>query len=144
MRVRADSSWHDHRTELDRNELWGEGLPRVVVALDGRPLENTAAAPSIENDAGLKRLAVRCDNDAVMLTQGGSAGAGQVEIEGLRMQDMQCGKKGLTPVVAQPMLTQAGVYEQIVDPWKRHRMPFTTELCRPLDGGDGEAFGFLR
>lgn len=81
--MRADGSWHDHRAELDRNELWREGLPRMAVVLDGRPLENAAAVPTIEDDAGLKGLAMCCDNDCVMLTQGGAAGAGQVQIEGL-------------------------------------------------------------
>lgn len=59
------------------------------------------------------------------------------------MQRVQCGKKSFAPVVAKPMLSQAGVYEQIVHPWKHHRMPFTIELCRPLDGSHCEAFGFL-
>jgi hypothetical protein len=106
-------------------------------------LEDAAAAPGIEDEAGVKGLAVRGDDDAIVLAEGGSAGGGEVEIEGAWMQGVQCGEESLTPLVAEALLTEASVHEEVVHPGELRRTPFTIELSRTLDGGGSEGGGFF-
>lgn len=114
-----------------------------MVGLDKGPFEDAAAAPSIEDDAGVKGLTVGGDDDAIVLAEGGTTGGGEVEIEGTRMQGMQRGKERLAPLMAEALLTQAGIDEEVVHPWRLRRTPFPIELRGTLDGGGGEGGGFF-
>jgi len=87
-----------------------------MIGVDEGPLEDAAAAPGIEDEAGVKGLAVGGDDEAIVLTEGGTTGGGEVEIEGARMQSMQRGEERLTPLMAEALLAESGVHEEVVHP----------------------------
>jgi hypothetical protein len=45
--------------------------------------------------------------------------------------------------MAEALLAEAGVHEEVVDPWKVSGLPFAVELSGTIDGGGGERMGFL-
>lgn len=137
------ASRHEQRTELDGGEITRERFPRVVVGLDAGPFQDPAAAPGVEDDAGVKRLAAGCDDDAVVLAERGTACGGEVEIERAWMQGMQRGKECLTPLVAEALLAQAGVHEEVVDPREVGGTPVVVQLGGSFDGCGREGIGFL-
>jgi hypothetical protein len=42
------------------------------------------------------------------------------------------------------LLAEAGVHEEVVDPWKMRGLPLAVQLGSTFDGGGGEGVGFLR
>ena len=98
----------------------------------------------MSSDAGIKGLAVAGDDDAAVLAERGTTCGGEVEIERAWMQGMQRGKERLTPLVAEALLAEAGVHEEVVDPWKMRGLPLAVQLGSTFDGGGGEGVGFLR
>jgi hypothetical protein len=114
-----------------------------VIGFDEGPLQDAAAAPGIEDDACVKGLAVGGDDDAVVLAERGAAGGSEMQVERAWMQGMQRGEERLTPLMAEALLAEAGVHEEVVDPWKVSGLPFAVELSGTIDGGGGERMGFF-
>lgn len=115
-----------------------------MVGGDGAGVEVAAGAPGVEDEAGLEGLTVGGDDDAIVLTQGGTAGAGEVEVEGAEVQGVEGGEDGFTPLVAEALLADLGVDEEVVEPRQLRGLPLAVELVCTGDGGAGEGGGLER
>ncbi|MFL6539992.1 MAG: hypothetical protein ACJ8HU_04460, partial [Chthoniobacterales bacterium] len=89
-----------------------------AIGCRGIPIKPASVTPSVEHNPLLQRLSACCQDEGVAFQKGAGMRDRPMNLQRLQVQRLQRCEQVFGPMIAEPLLAQAGVYEPVLkDRW---------------------------
>jgi hypothetical protein len=116
-----------------------------MVFVRGRvsPPETPRAAPRIENNALGQGTPPGRDDDGIMFPRPVHICHGELQFEGLKIEDLQAREEIIGPVIAKAAIAKTEVDQIVMEPWRPDSLVFAGQLHWKFNGCLGQPISFI-